>query len=251
MGTPIVRAKEGCLRAIGKSLLVDEPNSQRWSMKIVTKLLLFLALASPVLQAGATTYAVHFQATVTSITPGSGLPAPGSHIAGDIWFSDLPQDSRSQAVPGEGPGYANYQFDSGAFHYTVQSSAGVASSSLFVLEVFDQGSVLNPTDFPTDSVVFGMKVQNVYNGLFLTGPNGTFSGNGIPGPSTLNAVWSSARFVMWDYNNFTRLSADVTGLTAAAVPEPAAWLLLLLGIGACAYQRQARCRALQPDPGSS
>jgi hypothetical protein len=211
-------------------------------MTLTAKSALLLALALPALSAWATTYSVNFQATVNLTTPGSSLPAPGSMIAGAISYSDSPEHSSSQPVPGEGPGYANYSFSGGPFQYEVQSSAGTITSNLFVIEVFDQGSLLIPSDFPTDSIVFGTKLQNVYYGLFLTGPNETFSGSGIPTDATLNSDWSSARFVIWDQNNFTSLDASVTNLSVTVVPEPAAWLLLLAGLSALATRVAPRSR---------
>jgi hypothetical protein len=169
-------------------------------------------------------YRIQFEAVVTSTGANPALPQVGQTIRGEVFYTDDPAAYTQEPVPSLGPGYANYSVLAPVPIYTVGTAQSTLNSPVSTIEVFDQGSVLLP-ELPTDTLIFATMAQNVRYRLTLTGPNGTFNGNGLPTLQTMLSAWTTATFRIADFNYQPfqpPTLANVTRLEVSVVPEPAA-----------------------------
>lgn len=201
--------------------------------------LVFLAALLPVLVSAAPT-TLAFSAVIESVIPDAGFPGLGTTITGAVTF-DYDPSQFSTYKPDSEPDYTGYQYAGAPILWTAAFGGTTFSHPFLSVEVFDNGSQTLPAFAPTDTVMFSTKKNNVVYSLRLFGPNTSFSGSGIPSPATLEGFWNSGVLLIDDYDRvgdptglggFNVLSASVSAVSVSAVPEPQAYAMMLLGVGA-------------------
>jgi hypothetical protein len=181
--------------------------------------------------AHATPVTLNFTAKVNQSS--GNLPAAGQAFSGTYVFDTDPSFYTLYPEP-QYPGYMGYETMQAPYGMTLNLPSGALDFTQggLAVEAIDNGHINYELPTPGDAVVFGIKRNNVSYRMFLFGPDTSFAGNSLPTTDWLSGLWTSGTFAIHNNNIFsTVLTADILSITVSAVPEPAAAVLLLAGLG--------------------
>ena len=128
---------------------------------------------------------------------------------------------------------------------TVPAGAYIYSTSFTLPDITQLANLIISGKFWVDNQVTSIvlnETTTIFNGAL---PGNTFSGAGVDFSST-TGFRTGVNNLVFNVSNFSGSGANPTGLrvaaltTAAAVPEPGTWMLLLLGFGAIGFSMRFR-----------
>lgn len=128
---------------------------------------------------------------------------------------------------------------------TVQAGPYIYSTSFTLPDITQLANLIISGKFWVDNRVTSIvlnETTTIFNGAL---PGNTFSGAGVDFSST-TGFRTGVNNLVFNVSNFSGSGANPTGLrvaaltTAAAVPEPGTWMLLLLGFGAIGFSMRFR-----------
>ena len=175
--------------------------------------------------------------TLAGTTP--GVDFGQIHVTSGVTIgSTLDVTLATPFVPTAGDSFEIMTFGSRTGEFDTVTGAGLIDNGTFLLPVYSDTSLtllaVIPGDGNLDGTV-GVADYTVWaNGFGISDPDfttGDYNGNGFLGP---------ADFTLWA-NNFGQSVMAPVG-TAATVPEPSAWALLVLGLlSALVFRRRGAC----------